>query len=214
MTTKYNTIIYDCEIIKAIPSYHEERIQGIEYCEGWKDFGNMGISVIGMYDYLDERYKVFCADNFDVFARRLASADIVVDFNGTNFDLNLLTASGIPKLQDPSYEELELGHHYDILRQIWIAEGHDPDNFDKSTHSNYGLDACAKANFQIAKTGHGAKAPVDWQQGKIGRVIDYCLNDVAITKRLFDRIMQDGFIINPKYPDRIIKMPSYLPTCF
>ena len=64
-----------------------------------------------------------------LFAHRLANADIVVDFNGTNFDLNLLTASGIPQLQDPSFDELEIGHHYtghDLRRTfVTVAEALD-----------------------------------------------------------------------------------------
>ncbi|WP_157832906.1 ribonuclease H-like domain-containing protein [Thiolinea disciformis] len=207
---KLNAVIYDCEIINAIPpSKQAERLPNINYCEGWKDFKNMGISVIGMYDYLDDRYRIFCQDNFQAFAERLDSARIVVDFNGYNFDKPLMEASGIPSLLLEGLDELEFPYHYDILREIWKADGNDPDIFDKNTHSGYGLDACAKANFDIKKTGHGAQAPIDWQEGRIGNVIDYCLNDVIITKRLFDRILKDGFIVNPKDPARIIKMPYF-----
>ena len=39
-------IIYDCEIIKAIEDKKHPRIEGIEYCDGWKDFTGMGLACV------------------------------------------------------------------------------------------------------------------------------------------------------------------------
>lgn len=184
-----DAIIYDCEIIKAIPG-KEAAIAGIDYCDGWRDFDNMGISVIGAYDFSDRRYRVFCQDNFGEFQRLLDSRKLIVDFNGTKFDRPLLKANGI---------EFDDKKHFDILREIWKAEGHDPDVFDSSTHGSYGLNACCVANGIGAKTGNGALAPIDWQAGNIGNVIDYCINDVAMTVELFNLIIAMGYIQNPKH---------------
>ena len=43
-------LIYDCEIIKAVPiDYKNEApIEGIEYCKGWDDHKNMGIRLLGV----------------------------------------------------------------------------------------------------------------------------------------------------------------------
>lgn len=41
-----NVIIFDCEIEKAILPKGTEPLTDIEYCEGWHDIENMGISVI------------------------------------------------------------------------------------------------------------------------------------------------------------------------
>ena len=54
-------LIYDIEIIKAIPSKNGERITGIEYCEGWKDHANMGISVIGAMTWPEGRKNIMRA---------------------------------------------------------------------------------------------------------------------------------------------------------
>ena len=208
MKCSHNVIIFDAEIIKAIPPKNDEdRIPGIEYCEGWRDFSNMGVSVIGAYDYLTDRYRVFCQDNFYEFADRISDPDcVVVSFNGHQFDKPLLDASGLPAMA--GLEEFELAYHYDILRELWKSLGHDPDVFTQETHSGCGLEACCQANFGLKKTGSGASAPIDWQRGRIGKVIDYCLNDVRLTKRLFDRIMGEGFLINPQNTNEIINMPS------
>lgn len=193
-----NIVIYDTEIIKGILKKGEQPVEGIEYCNGWRDFENMGISVIGAYDYLEDRYRVFCQYNFTEFQQLLNRADVVVDFNGYQFDAPLLNANGMGFNKDK---------HFDILRQIWKAEGYDPDKFDFRTHANYGLDACCWENFGIRKTGNGALAPIDWQQGRFGEVIDYCLNDIRMTKQLFDKIRLDGYIISPKDPSKHIIIP-------
>lgn len=51
-------LIYDVEIKKAIPFKNAPRIEGIDYCGGWNDYVNMGISVVGVYDYsTDQRLR-------------------------------------------------------------------------------------------------------------------------------------------------------------
>ena len=60
-------LIYDCEIDKGIEKDPAQRLDGIEYCDGWRDFANMGISVIGAHDSMEDRYRVFMKDNFNEF---------------------------------------------------------------------------------------------------------------------------------------------------
>ena len=177
-------LIYDCEIVRAIPKKGEPRIDGIEYCEGWRDFANMGISVICAYDYADAEYRVFCRDNWAQFAA-LAPERNIVSFNGRAFDDRLCEASG-----------LAIATHYDILVETWAAAGLGPE-FSFRTHAGYGLDALGRANHIGGKSGHGALAPVQWQRGEIGAVIDYCLRDVMITKRLLDEIIGTRKLTSP-----------------
>lgn len=178
-------LVYDCEIVKAIPSSKEKPVSGIEYCNGWRDFQNMGISVIGAYDYESDRYRVFLEDGFEEF-RDLVQERTAVAFNGRAFDDQLITANGMP----PSVT-------YDPLVEIWAGAGLGP-TFEFPTHGGYGLDAVCHANFGIRKTGNGAMAPILWQQGKHGRVIDYCLQDVKMERMLLDQIIATGRIMCPK----------------
>lgn len=193
-----NAIIYDIEIVKAIPDRKKPNIEGIEYCEGWNDHASMGISVIGCYHVLTDRYRVFCQDNFEDFAELVRTRDVLVSFNGIGFDNKVLahhmSASLFPEAKC-----------YDILRELWVADGLAPE-FAYPSHIGYGLDDVAYANFGLQKTGNGAMAPVDWQQGKIGQVIDYCLNDIKLTKRCLDRVRQGGGLRSPKDASRFLEM--------
>ena len=182
-------MIYDIEIEKAIPSKNPADIlQDIDYCAGWHDYTNMGISVICAYDYLTERFRVFCKDNIAEFFK-LAPERLMVGFNSIPFDDAVICAT---------YGEIyQPVASYDILREIWKASGLGP-TFKYPSHIGYSLDAVASANLFQEKTGNGALAPVQWQRGEVGSVIDYCLQDVNITKLIFDRICNGQKIICPK----------------
>jgi hypothetical protein len=194
-------LIFDCEIIKAILGKDETPRAGISYCKGWDDYAGMGISVIGAYDYEEHRYRVFCRDNMNAFTELAKKRSLLVGFNNVKFDNNLLAANGI-HLNGPV-------KIYDLLVEIWRGVGLPLTWKDFSTHGGYGLDQVCAANFGHGKTGNGALAPVLWQQGKIGQVIDYCLEDVRLTKTLLDTVIERGWIINPKTGKRIeIRRPQ------
>lgn len=190
MTEFGNSLIYDIEIVKAILGRGEERIDGIQYCDGWHDHAGMGISVIGAYDYAEARYRVFCADNFVEFLELCAARAPLVSFNGIGFDDKVINAYAATAIHSSVAMPRE-PFRYDLLAEIWRAAGLDP-TFGGNSHAGYGLDATCEVNFGIRKSGNGAHAPIAWQQGRVGEVIDYCLNDIRITKRLFDHAVVLG----------------------
>jgi hypothetical protein len=184
-----NIIVYDIEIIKAIPT-KEPRIEGIEYCSGWQDHTNMGVSVIGAYDFAEDRYRVFTKDNWAEFYHLSCdSRNIMAGFNSIPFDNKVLEGSEIVYIQETQC--------YDLLREIWRGAGLG-ERFEYPSHAGYGLDAVAKANGLGGKTGNGALAPVYWQRGQIGTVIDYCLQDVAITAKLIKKVIESNILTCPK----------------
>lgn len=189
-------IIYDCEIVKAILGKSEFPQDGIEYCNGWRDFAGMGVSVIGVYDYATGRYRVFCADNFSEFQALVDSTDIIIGFNSLGFDNPLCRANGL---------SIPDAKSYDLLAEIWHGAGLSR-TFNFKTHGGFGLDACAQINLGLSKTGNGASAPTDWQRGNIGKVVDYCLNDIFITKSLVDLVINDGSLNSPKDIGQTLKI--------
>lgn len=185
-------LIIDCEIINAIPPDDpEDRKKGVSYCDGWHDYKGMGVSVCCAYSYLSENYLVFLEDNLPMLIELIPKHDLVIGFNITGFDLPLLSETfGIPC-------RVLSGLAYDLQKEIWRADGL-PGVYDKDIHRGYSLEKVIRANFpNIGKTASGAKAPEWWQHGFRGEVINYCLNDVRITKMLTDRILSTGGAISP-----------------
>jgi hypothetical protein len=183
--------IFDIEIANPIaPKNPAEREAGLFYAKDFNDYANMGIACIGVYEYTTDKYRVFGEYDLDDFRQLVAANDIAVGFNNIRFDNNVLNANQIVVLPNKSY---------DILHEIQSAIG---------LQKGCRLDDVIKANFPSAggKTMNGADAPLLWQRGYHTKVIDYCLNDVRLTKMLLDRIIRFGWIKNPISPDKTLKM--------
>ena len=163
-----------------------------------------------------DRYRVFMPDTFDRAVELFSEHDLIAGFNHKRFD-NLLMkqylgidlerrvkvpvissgAGDNGNLQFADDREWAVRRHYDVLEQIWLAKGLDPNRFDFKTHGGVGLDAVCEKNFGFKKTGSGANAPFLWLAGRRGEVVDYCLNDVWLTKRLVYEVIFGGELIDP-----------------
>lgn len=166
-----NGLIYDCEIVKCIPSGNLE--PGLQYCDGWTDFANMGISCICCWDLLEDMPRIFLGDNLQEFQALANLRHLIVGFNSISFDDSLCSANG-----------LKIETNYDLLCEVRIASGQPPLYTPGKTRPGYSLNNLALANLSIAKSGSGELAPKLWQQGKFGEVIDYCMRDVVLVKKL------------------------------
>jgi hypothetical protein len=193
-------IIIDVEIKKAILGRGEEPIADIEYCGGWRDFAGMGIACVCTYDTHTHLSRVFLEEDLGDLAVYLYKKP-TAGFNTKRFDLPLLAEHGI---------DVDPDQHYDMLEQIWLALGLNPDKFYYKTHGGWGLDAVCQATLGIAKTGHGALAPVWWQQGRRGKVIDYCCNDCNMEGRLLQWIIDSkpvrnagGTVVHVRPPEAV-----------
>lgn len=193
-------IYYDLEIEKAIPPRDGEYEDGIKYCAGWSDYTNMGISCLCAYNATRDIPLVYCADNLRDFQIVADNAAYMVGFNNARFDNRVLAAN---RIQVPEEKTV------DLLAEIWKAADLNPDNFEPKTHGGYGLDMVGLANLNEGKSGNGAIAPVDWQRGRIGSVISYCLRDVMLTYWIARRIVEARQIVNPKTGDTLkIHLPQ------
>jgi DEAD/DEAH box helicase domain-containing protein len=60
------------------------------------------------------------------------------------------------------------------------------------------LDTIAEATLGINKSGNGLEAVTWWKQGKKEEVKKYCLDDVKITKEVYEYALKNGIL---KYKD-------------
>lgn len=142
-------------------------------------------------EYTTDKYRVFGEYELEDFQKLVDSHDAAIGFNNIKFDNGVLRACDI-KIDDR--------RSYDILAEIYRALG----SFQKGCK----LDNVIAANFpsNAGKNGDGAMAPILWQQGYHTRVIDYCLNDVRLTKMLTDKILRNGCIKSPLNPETLLRM--------
>lgn len=185
-------IIYDCEILNAIP---DDKVwyPDISYCEGWRDFPGMGISCIGLYwshtekFYLVEKDYVGQYNNnlslettletgFDFFRQLITKDKLIVGFNSISFDDNLCKAN-----------QISVKTKIDLLCEVRIASNQPPFYHKDLSRPGYSLNAIARANNLGEKLlSGGAEAPILWQRGEREIVRQYCLHDVLLTKKIFE----------------------------
>jgi hypothetical protein len=189
-------LIFDLEIIKAIPPKHEDEwVDGVEYCAGWNDHANMGIACLSyaVLGELDETVGcIWTSEDTDVereiaktFNKARANGFRIGGFNSKKFDDKVLQANRIDFQSD-----------FDILDMVLHAAGMLGKAYWKMIPKrHYLLDAIVSANG-MEKTGHGALAPIWWQQGLHQKVINYCINDSVIERAMLRKLLA-GELIDP-----------------
>lgn len=184
-------IVYDIETIRPVRPHDEaEILPGIEYADSWTDYTGMGIACICCYDYESDRFRVFGGfdsrtpptqtdmvdiDRFAAFAANR----VLIGWNNRIMDDRLLAAHGIDVVDS-----------WDIKAALMHA--------GCGGQRGNSLEAFAQANLSgTGKSMTGAMAPVWWQRGLREHVVDYCLQDVNLTRRLLDRLIHKGELTSP-----------------
>lgn len=199
---------------KKIAVFDAEIKKRIEDCSnGWQSHDEMGISVLVIFDYVTMRYRVFDDKNAAEAIAILSTYDLIVGFNTVGFDWKLIKATW-PAMFPISWNRVPDGavlnadgcisRNFDILREIWLTLGLDPNNFSPKTHGGYKLDDVAWDTIRMRKTANGALAPIMFQEGRFADLVDYCIEDVRIEKTLFEFIAKHGFCVRD---GRVIEIP-------
>ncbi|HPW34385.1 MAG TPA: ribonuclease H-like domain-containing protein [Candidatus Paceibacterota bacterium] len=146
---------------------------------GRDNFSGLEISLIGLYSYNNDKYIAFDEHQFSEAGEYLKNSDLIVGFAITRFDLPVMAK------------------HYDFdlfsIPRIDIL-----DEIELMTGKRIGLDMLAQANIGMGKTGHGLEAATLYKEGKIDELKSYCLNDVKITKELYDLAKNQGHLVVPQ----------------
>jgi hypothetical protein len=196
-------LIFDLEIIKAIPPKHEDEwVDGVEYCTGWNDHANMGIACMSYAALSSENESVGCVWSSaggdvasgiaKVFNTYKKCGYSIGGLNSRKFDDKVLQANHIDFQSD-----------FDILDMVLHAAGMLGKAYWKMIPKrHYLLDVIASANG-MTKTGHGALAPIWWQQGLYQRVINYCINDSVIERAVLRKLLA-GELIDPNTNEKLV----------
>lgn len=145
----------------------EETFNGkpYEYAAHWKDYARMGIAVLACYNIDDDNMTIWNESYFDGFQKILDETDRFISYNGEFFDVPLSQWFGI---------KFDMKKSLDLHAVI-----------HKQTGRRFKMGHIAKHNLGQGKVEDGADAPKMWQRGERFRVINYCMSDVTLTKKLF-----------------------------
>lgn len=132
-----------------------------------QDPKKLGISVVAIYDYSQEKSQVFLENQLAKLYPLLESASYLVGFNIKSFDL--------PVLQGYYPGNIDQFAVFDIL-----------DDVKEKIGRRLALNDLIQATLGLKKTGHGLKAIDYYQTGQWEKLKQYCLDDVILTKKLFD----------------------------
>lgn len=158
---------------------------------GWDATDKLGVAVAVVYEFKTDRFRIFGPDDSDLMAlrERLDRADKISGFNIWKFDFPVIY--GLPGRLRVEHLRPKTN---DILRRIWRDKGLDPDNFSKG-HGGYKLDDIMQSTFGVGKIGDGASAPKWYKEGKLSKVINYCVDDVALERDLALFVERHGFVL-------------------
>lgn len=170
---------------------------------GWEDHAALGLSVGCYWDAVDQQIHWFDGATLaQTMTQLIEQQPLLVTFNGYQFDLPLMATLARNELSVSHLQAWQrlAAQSYDILREIWLVDL--VNKFAKGLNS---LAALAEANDLGRKTGMGAQAPQDWAAGRWASVLNYCQQDVYLTKALFDLVCagegikrSNGSVLLPK----------------
>lgn len=154
---------------------------------GSNDPAALDISVVGVWSDKTGKYEAFLEEEFPKMWAIFEAADILIGYNSLHFDLPLLNkyySSDLAKIK-----------HIDLLKEIKDSYGR-----------RMKLDQVAEGTLKTNKSGHGLQAITWWKQGDLVNLKKYCLDDVKITKQLYDYARKHNEL-KFKEAGKVIKIP-------
>lgn len=147
----------------------------------FRDYSNLRISLVGVYFFETDTYEHFLEPDLPKLWPLLEQADRIIGYNQVGFDnpvMNNYYAGDINQIPQ-----------LDLLEKIRESLGY-----------RVKLDSVAKATLGMGKTGHGLQAVEFWKEGRIQELADYCIQDVRVTKEIYDYAREHGHV---KFEDRM-----------
>jgi DEAD/DEAH box helicase domain-containing protein len=126
-------------------------------------------SFVGVYSYNQNKYLSFFESDFPALKELMAQPALLVGFSSNKFDLPILSRA--------------LNLVFDKHPKVDLCE-----ELEMRTGRRVGLNTLALVNLGKGKTGAGLEAPALYKEGRLDELKSYCLNDVLLTKELYDLV--------------------------
>ncbi|MEI6378453.1 MAG: ribonuclease H-like domain-containing protein [Candidatus Falkowbacteria bacterium] len=140
---------------------------------GSRDPLALDLSLLVVYDYDSDQFTSYVQEDLPKLWPLLEQADMIIGFNSDYFD--------IPILNKYYPGDLSRIRSLDLLSEV-----------KKSLGKRISLDMIAAGTLGREKTAHGLQAVEWWKEGKIEEIRKYCIEDVRITRDIYDYARANG----------------------
>ena len=134
------------------------------------------VSVACIYDYSTDKYSSFEEHELPKLSPILQTADQIIGYNIKDFDFEVIQ----PYLNFNIHQVPYL----DLLQEI-----------EKVLKHRIKLDLVAQGTLGSSKSGSGLEAILYFQNRRFDLLKKYCLDDVKITKQIYDYAVRNGKIL-------------------
>lgn len=142
---------------------------------GWEHAADMLVAVAVTFNTADERFHIYEEKDLPFLFDKLAEADLVVGYNIKKFDYSVLSRYAPANFSFPPT--------LDMMEDVGREAGHPVK-----------MDNLAKTTLGVAKIGTGLEAVRLFQDGSMYELVDYCVQDVRITRDLYLHGLRNGNI--------------------
>ena len=178
----------DQEAAKPVNAVASPRVQffdletqkSAEEVGGWGNIHKMGLAVGVVWDSLDREFFTYEEKDARQLVDKLRTADLAVGFNIIGFDYTVL--------QPYSDFDLQEINTFDMLADV-----------KKQLGFRLSLNHLAQHTLNAKKSADGLVSLQWYKEGKINKIIQYCKQDVEITRDLYLFGEKNGFV---KYQSR------------
>ena len=142
---------------------------------GRLDVTEQELTVVAIHDSQTDQFTSYFKDELHKLWPILEGADMLIGFNSDTFDIPLLNR----------YYPGNLAHikSLDLLNEVQKVLGR-----------RIRLQTLAEATLGKGKSGDGLKAAEWWREGKKEKVAQYCIEDVRLTRELYDYAREHGVL--------------------
>ena len=174
------------EVVSKAPNLYRvlyfdlETQKSAEDVDGWGNIHLMGLAVGVVWDSLERKYFSYLQNEASKLVEKLRTANLVVGFNVKKFDYGVLQP----------YADFDLHEitTFDMLDDIKIKLNH-----------RLSLNHLAENTLNSKKSADGLISLQWYKEGKIDKIVEYCQQDVKVTRDLFEYGEKHGYI---KYKTR------------
>lgn len=138
-----------------------------EFIGGDFDPLKLDLALVGIHDSKTDEYSSYTQEELPNLWPIIERADILIGYNSDHFDIPLLGkyySGDLTKIKS-----------VDLLKEIRAVLGR-----------RLKLDSIAEATLGRKKIGDGLQSIRWWKEGKIDQVREYCIEDVRLTKEIYD----------------------------